>query len=538
MRRDEQRIKDIFHRSLPEPSAEQTESGCERVFQRLSSLAADPMDAAGPSSAALPPRRIWRWAMIGAAAALAALAFLALPFLSGWIWPAHVYATVLEGAVEHDDDGRTLRTNASGGAIVALPDSSRVEMRSQSELSLEPTDGGLRIHLTRGGLVVTSARQRTRPLYVQTKDVVVSVDGTVFLVKAGERGSRVAVLEGEVQVHGATDRKLRPGEEMSTNPVLPSAPLVDELRWSRNAAALLALLEQPIVPPPPPLPQTTSEPRVAFEVASVRAGDVAPQRTGRGGALPFGFGCGGSFFQLDPGRFVISTNLFTLVAMAYGKDCVSNAQLGLLTGGSGWISSDPYTIQAIIPPSTPAYTRYQLMSGNAPKLQAMMQTLLAERFKLSVHRETREMSVYALTVAKGGHKLQPAQEGNCDPNSGLIPRAQRGDQKPACIGGFNVNRQGHFNVFVDATTIANLAQILTGALERPVIDRTGLAGVYDFHFESSVEDTMFHEMKLEPTDNPPSVFEAIQQQLGLKLESTKGPVEVLVIDRAEKPSEN
>jgi uncharacterized protein (TIGR03435 family) len=224
--------------------------------------------------------------------------------------------------------------------------------------------------------------------------------------------------------------------------------------------------------------------------------------------------------------------------MAYGKDCVSNAQLGLLTGGPGWVTSDQYTIQAVIPPSTPAYTRYQLMTGNAPKLQAMIQTLLVERFKLAVHRETREMSVYALTIAKGGPKLQPAPNGNCDPNSALILRAQRGDQKPACIGGFNVNRQGHFNVFVDATTIGNFAQILTGALERPVIDRTGLAGVYDFRFESSVEDTMFHEMRLEPTDNPPSVFDAIQQQLGLKLESTKGPVEVLVIERAEKPSEN
>jgi uncharacterized protein (TIGR03435 family) len=170
----------------------------------------------------------------------------------------------------------------------------------------------------------------------------------------------------------------------------------------------------------------------------------------------------------------------------------------------------------------------------------MIQTLLAERFKVTTHREAREMSVYALTVAKGGPKLQPAKEGNCDPNSGLILPAQRTpDQKPPCVNGFNVNRERHFSVFMDAATIGNFAQTLGLALGRPIVDRTGIAGTFDIHFESSTEGTMYeNDPVLQTTDNSPSLFDATQQQLGLKLESTKAPVEVLIIDHADKPAEN
>lgn len=539
MNRDEQRIKRIFDKSFPVASQEQTASSCERVLQRLGSLPEDQTDIIPASRVSAPPARSWRFAMFGAAAAFAVLALAAIPFVKGLLWPAHVYATVLEGTVEQLDGGRTLRTNAGTGAVVALPDSSKVEMRSQSELSLDLGGDGLRLRLDRGGVIVTAAKQRAGHLYVETKDVTVSVDGTVFLVKAEEKGSRVAVIEGEVQVKtGATQRKLRPGEQVATNPGLQSVPIIDELSWSRQAPALTALLQQPVFAAPVPA-QTAPESRVAFEVVSVRAGDVAPQRSGRGGALPFGFGCGGSFLQLDPGRFAISTNVFTLVALAYGKDCVSAAQLGLLSGGPGWVTSDQFTIQATMPEGTPGYTRHQLLNGQAPRIGMMIQTLLTERFKVTIHRENREMSVYALTVAKGGPKLQASQELNCDPTSGPSLPAQRApDQKPPCISGFNVNRKGHFNVFLDGTTVGGLAQLLSAALERPVVDRTGISGIFDIHFESSREDTMFHRMPVDPPDNPPSVFDAIQQQLGLKLESTKAPVEVLIIDHAEKPAEN
>jgi uncharacterized protein (TIGR03435 family) len=171
----------------------------------------------------------------------------------------------------------------------------------------------------------------------------------------------------------------------------------------------------------------------------------------------------------------------------------------------------------------------------------MIQTLLGERFKVTTHRENREMNVYVMTVGRGGPKLQPAQEGTCDPSAPLTPPGQRAPgQKPTCISGFNVNLQYHFNVFMDAITVGQFAEILSGALERPIIDRTGITGMFDFHFESSVEDTLYREMlqRFQPADNPPTVFDAIQQRLGLKLDPGKALVEALIIDHAEKPTEN
>jgi uncharacterized protein (TIGR03435 family) len=538
MNREEQNVARWLKKSLP--STEETKSAGKRVFDRLLSAEAQETRTHSPyPRAENRSASVWRFAVIGALAVFAVLALAATPFVRGLLWPANVYATVLEGAVDQLDGGRILRTGGNAGALVSLPDSSKVEMRSESELSLDRRDDGLRLRLNKGGVIVTAAKQGSGHLYVETKDVIMFVDGTVFLVKA-EKGSRIAVIEGEVQVKtGATERKLRPGEQVATSPILQSVPMIDELSWSRNAPALMALLRQPVVVVPPPA-QTPSELRIAFEVVSVRPGDVAPQRSGRGGALPFGFGCGGSFLQIDPGRFAVSTNGFTLVALANGMDCVHAAQIGLISGGPSWLASDQFTIQATMPEGTPGYTRHQLLNGQAPKLQKMIQTLLTERFKVTTHHESREMSVYALTIAKGGPKLHPAEEGNCDPTSGPIPAAQRTPgQKPPCVNGFNVNRQGHFNVFMDAATLDSFAQLLGGALQRPVVDRTGINGVFDIRLESSVDDTMFHDaFAADPADNSPSVFDAIQQQFGLKLESTKAPIEVLVIDHAEKPSEN
>ena len=253
--------------------------------------------------------------------------------------------------------------------------------------------------------------------------------------------------------------------------------------------------------------------------------------------MPFGFGCGGSFLQIDPGRFAITTNVFTLVAMANGKRCVENAQRDLLIGGPGWVKSDQFTIQATIPEGSPSYTRHQLIDCNAPKLQQMIQTLLTERFRVSVHRESKEMAVYALTVAKNGPRLMVFDEGSCDPASAPTPRLAPG-QKPACTSGYNVNLRVHFNLWANGTTLDRFAQLLTGALGRPVIDRTGITGVFEIHLESDVDGTIYERIQSRADDSPPAVFDAFESQLGLKLEPVKAPVEVLVIDHAEKPSEN
>jgi uncharacterized protein (TIGR03435 family) len=155
----------------------------------------------------------------------------------------------------------------------------------------------------------------------------------------------------------------------------------------------------------------------------------------------------------------------------------------------------------------------------------MLQKLLADRSNLSFHRDKKELSVYAITVAKTGPKLTKSEG---DPNGlpGLFFR-------------------GLGNLPARNATMADFAGVLQGAvLDRPVVDRTGLAGRYDFQLQWTPDRSQFISMRVKvpaPPDDPaapPDLFTAIQQQLGLKLESAKAPVEVLVIDHVEKPTGN
>ncbi len=223
--------------------------------------------------------------------------------------------------------GDTVRSNGGAGAVLALLDGSRVEMCSNSELAVERAPDGLRIRLDRGGIIVNAAKQRTGHLYVQTKDMTVSVVGTVFLVNAGEDGSRVAVIEGEVRVQqGVTGTKLTPGEQIATGQMVQSPPVKEAIAWSRNAAALIRLLQQSAVVPASPAPavvtpetapQTPADVRPAFEAISIRQSNQ-PRGGGRG-SLPADVGCGDpSSFQLDPRRLAINgASLNYLVVLAY-----------------------------------------------------------------------------------------------------------------------------------------------------------------------------------------------------------------------------
>jgi len=173
----------------------------------------------------------------------------------------------------------------------------------------------------------------------------------------------------------------------------------------------------------------------------------------------------------------------------------------------------------------------------------MLQALLEERFKLRVHRETREVSVYRLTVAKGGLKLRRVEEGSCTPHdyAALLLSPEPG-QKPICgNGGFG--RRGNLVVAeIPGISIDEFSKRLTFRLDRPVIDKTGVTGLFDFHLEFA-PDMSTPQLLGQPADpSEPaagqSIFTAIQKQLGLRLESAKGPREFLVVDSAEKPSEN
>jgi len=172
-----------------------------------------------------------------------------------------------------------------------------------------------------------------------------------------------------------------------------------------------------------------------------------------------------------------------------------------------------------MPAGSPEYTTGQFLNGDAPKLEIMIKSLLADRFHVAVHRETKQVPGYELVIAKDGPRISAAKEGNV---SGL--------------GGTRIQRKPDGTVsqhFVARKTTMTYVALQLGIVTRsPVVDRTGLTGEFTFDLEFAPTEAGLGESAA------PSVFTAIQEQLGLKLESARVPAEVIVIDRAEKPSEN
>jgi uncharacterized protein (TIGR03435 family) len=222
----------------------------------------------------------------------------------------------------------------------------------------------------------------------------------------------------------------------------------------------------------------------SFEVASIRPVD----RTGQPGH--------GSMAQSGPRATFTGYTLNGLIMYAYD---VRGYQV---SGGPGWMGSDTYTIAAKAEgDATPGIT----------ELRKMVQSLLAERFELKLHSETKEMRVYLMEPAKTGLKLT----------------ASKSPRTTMSMG------PGHLTM--GKATPAQMAALLSSVLNRPVLDRTGAAGEFDFALESP--DIMGRMQSGEDVTGP-SIFTAVEEQLGLKLESSKGPIETLMVDHAVKPLGN
>jgi bla regulator protein BlaR1 len=249
-----------------------------------------------------------------------------------------------------------------------------------------------------------------------------------------------------------------------------------------------------------------------FEVASIK-----PNTSGAAGA---------GFQPFPSGRLsVVNNALRNVILNAY------DIQAFQLSGGPGWIDSDRYDIEA-------------KAEGNPARKQMMMmlQTLLEERFQLRVHHETKEFPAYVLNVAKGGPKLHFSNDGNCIPPSS--PEATSLDQKPANVCGNNLVSSGRrWNA--TNTSMPGVVAVLSAVLRRTVIDKTGITGTFDVHLEWTPDEVLAQSptqgdpgRPVSSVDEGPSIFTALQEQLGLKLESTKAPGDALVIDHIERPSEN
>jgi len=253
--------------------------------------------------------------------------------------------------------------------------------------------------------------------------------------------------------------------------------------------------------------QTTATIAPAFEVASIKPNDGTPMAGFSIVGKPFA----GITWHAD--RFMATNvTLHGLIRRAY------EVQDDQILGGPDWLNSEGYDIDAKVEKSVVA--ELQKLGPDQSFLQSrrMLQALLADRFKLSVHNESKEVPVYALVIARNGLKIQRAIPGDT-----YADGFKRPDGVP--IGWGDWSEPGKF--FAQGVPIVSLVQHLSEHyLHRPVLDKTGLTDKYDFALHWT------------PSESQAALFTAVQEQLGLKLESQTGPMEVLVIDHAEKPAES
>ena len=206
---------------------------------------------------------------------------------------------------------------------------------------------------------------------------------------------------------------------------------------------------------------------------------------------------------------------------------------GRLIGAPSWSDSESYDIDAKMEASVADALKKLPPPERQLARQRMLQALLADRFKLVLHTETKEFPVYSLSIAKNGPKLHEAKPDDTYANGYKLPNG-----KPAGAG-FDSDEVG--KVTAQGVSIDNFARWLSRQVRRTVVDRTGLTGKYDFALQWAPEESDASGMpdSTSTADSSGlSIFAALQQQLGLKLESGKGPVEIFVIDHAERPSGN
>jgi uncharacterized protein (TIGR03435 family) len=541
---------DFFRRyqKLPPPDAN---LAWDRVMDRLRDHPDDvSVDSAftTPATSFDQPKSRWRvWVLIAAGAmVLVLVVFMRMPAIRNSQQPGDGLHAVVESADgglfrvsggqsvragELVSEGDIVRTDQSLGALLTLADGSRIEMRPQSALSLERASDGARIRLDTGGVIITAAKQRIGHLYVQTKDVTVAVIGTVFLVSTEQAGSRVAVIQGEVQVRqGAVNEKLAPGQQIATNPLMESHPVREEISWSRQSEAHIALLQQSIAIVPGAAVVSSKKPE--FDAATLKSfplkiNDPNPPKwfiecRGVDGVWSLAKDLQGRSntpsVPVPQGRCMGAGAMADFIAVAFGI-----RRPGRVSGHEGVEGLEYYQLEAKAEnPST----------ATKEELLQMLQSMVMDRFKLRAHRYSEERQGFVLLVAKNGVKFK---ETSGDEDAPMMQPL--GTWVPGTPGLNTMLLKGKFGL----KTFAQFLTLATDGL--PVIDKTELSGIYDISLKLN---QVMGGAPAGPRGGgtttiewDPSLAKALEDQLGLRLDSVgKVPVENLAVDHVEKPSDN
>jgi bla regulator protein blaR1 len=295
--------------------------------------------------------------------------------------------------------------------------------------------------------------------------------------------------------------------------------------------AQLAQAQTAQTPVKAPAPQPTAQPapRQRFDVVSIKP--CKPSVTN--GVPAFGGDSSPGNLRIGCGILADTDNV-GLIQVAYNR--YANGQLTSwkvipIEGGPNWIHSERFEIDA----KSDGHPSILMMQG------PMLQTILEDRFKLKIHRETRQGPVYELALGRGSPKLKPLQDGSCTPVVVGRPSPLLPDGQHRCR-----NMVSPSSVDFEGGTLSMFAGSLGMVLDRPVIDKTGITSYFEIHLVFSPDDAAApRPVTAEPgasaavrASDAPGIFQAIQEQLSLRLVPAKGPVDVLVIDHIERPSEN
>jgi uncharacterized protein (TIGR03435 family) len=285
------------------------------------------------------------------------------------------------------------------------------------------------------------------------------------------------------------------------------------------------------------LPAAAAPATLKFEVASIKPAI---------NCHPSGPGEPPNGISASPGRLSIRCQtvdgLIRRAYLANGREPVTMSiqrYLQPIKGSPPWINSERYTVEAKTGANAEVVPSREMMLGR------MLQALLEDRFKLKTHLETREVPVYELTVAKGGLKIEAAKDEKCKPLDVEFVRYTPAGTHTCGVLMRSVNPA--VPAALDGATMTDLGNNLSSRLDRDVMDKTGIAGMFDFRLELSQCDqfpvtctSRSSDPDALPSASVPqgaSIFQSLQK-LGLKLESAKAPAEFLVIDHVERPSEN